>query len=46
VPAEDASDWREHVVLVRRLPELKKSVADLEARIAELERRLRESSAT
>ena len=46
VPAEDASDWREHVVLVRRLPELKKAVADLEARIAELERRLRDSSAT
>ena len=39
VPAGDAADWREQVALVRRLPELRKAVADLEARLAALEAR-------
>ena len=38
VPAIDVDDWREATVLVRRLPELRKAVADLEARLAALER--------
>jgi len=40
IPAGDWADWREAVVLVRRLPELRRAVADLEARLAALERRL------
>ena len=39
-PAGDWADWREAVVLVRRLPELRRAIADLEARLAALERRL------
>ena len=39
VPAGDAAEWREQVVLVRRLPELRKAVAELEARLAALEAR-------
>jgi UDP-3-O-[3-hydroxymyristoyl] glucosamine N-acyltransferase len=37
VPAGDIAEWRESAVLVRRLPELRRSVADLEARLAVLE---------
>jgi hypothetical protein len=40
VPAGDAAEWREHVVLVRRLPELRRAVAELEARLAALEAQL------
>jgi hypothetical protein len=40
IPAGDWADWREAVVLVRRLPDLRRAVADLEARLAALERRL------
>jgi UDP-3-O-[3-hydroxymyristoyl] glucosamine N-acyltransferase len=37
IPAIDVEDWREATVLIRRLPELRKAVADLEARLAALE---------
>ena len=37
VPAGDIARWRESSVLVRRLPELRRSLADLEARLAALE---------
>jgi len=40
VPAGDLSEWRESVVLIRRLPELRRAVADLEARLAALISRL------
>ena len=40
IPAGDVTDWRESVVLVRRLPELRKAVAELERRLAALEARL------
>jgi UDP-3-O-[3-hydroxymyristoyl] glucosamine N-acyltransferase len=40
VPAGDVAEWREAVVLVRRLPELRKAIADLEARLSALEARL------
>lgn len=40
IPAGDVAQWREAAVLVRRLPELRKAVADLEARLAALEARL------
>jgi UDP-3-O-[3-hydroxymyristoyl] glucosamine N-acyltransferase len=46
VPAEDLSDWRESIALVRRLPALRRAVAALEARLAELERRLRATRGT
>ncbi len=41
IPAGDVAEWREHVVLVRRLPEMKKGLAELEARLAALESRLK-----
>jgi UDP-3-O-[3-hydroxymyristoyl] glucosamine N-acyltransferase len=41
IPAADVAEWRELVVLTRRLPELRKAVAALEARLAEVEARLR-----
>jgi hypothetical protein len=41
VPAGDVDAWRESVVLVRRLPDLRRAVADLEARLAAIEARLR-----
>jgi UDP-3-O-[3-hydroxymyristoyl] glucosamine N-acyltransferase len=41
IPAADVAEWREAVVLVRRLPELKKGLADLDARLAALEARLK-----
>ncbi len=37
VPAGDVAEWRESVVLIRKLPELRKLVAALESRLAELE---------
>jgi UDP-3-O-[3-hydroxymyristoyl] glucosamine N-acyltransferase len=40
VPAGDAAEWREQVVLLRRLPELRRAVADLDARLAALEARV------
>ncbi len=40
IPAGDVGEWREAAVLVRRLPELRRHVAALEARLAELEARL------
>jgi UDP-3-O-[3-hydroxymyristoyl] glucosamine N-acyltransferase len=40
IPAGDVVKWREAVVLGRRLPALRKAVADLEARLARLEARL------
>ncbi len=40
IPAVDVNEWREAAVLARRLPELRRSVASLEARLAELEGRL------
>jgi UDP-3-O-[3-hydroxymyristoyl] glucosamine N-acyltransferase len=40
IPAVDVEDWREAVVLLRRLPELREKIRDLETRLAELERAL------
>ncbi|MFI5177227.1 MAG: UDP-3-O-(3-hydroxymyristoyl)glucosamine N-acyltransferase [Vicinamibacterales bacterium] len=37
IPAGDAAEWREAAVLVRRLPEFRKILTDLEARLAALE---------
>jgi UDP-3-O-[3-hydroxymyristoyl] glucosamine N-acyltransferase len=39
VPAVDVAEWRESVVLIRKLPELRKLVAALESRLAELEKK-------
>jgi UDP-3-O-[3-hydroxymyristoyl] glucosamine N-acyltransferase len=39
VPAGDVTEWRESVVLLRRLPELRKLVAALESRLAALEKK-------
>ena len=41
IPAVDVTEWRESVVLIRRLPELRKAVADLEARLDAMESRLK-----
>jgi len=41
IPAGDVAEWREAMVLVRRLPDLKKAIHDLEARLASLESRLK-----
>jgi UDP-3-O-[3-hydroxymyristoyl] glucosamine N-acyltransferase len=46
VPAEDLSDWRESIALVRRLPALRRAVAALESRLDELERRLKATRGT
>ena len=43
VPAVEVSEWREATVLVRRLPQLRESLARLEARLAELETRVKSS---
>jgi len=40
VPAGDVAAWRESAVLVRRLPELRETLARLEARLAALEARV------
>jgi UDP-3-O-[3-hydroxymyristoyl] glucosamine N-acyltransferase len=37
IPAADAAAWREWTVLVRRLPELRQAIADLDARLKKLE---------
>jgi UDP-3-O-[3-hydroxymyristoyl] glucosamine N-acyltransferase len=37
IPAGDAAEWREASVVLRRLPELRKMVAALDARLAALE---------
>jgi UDP-3-O-[3-hydroxymyristoyl] glucosamine N-acyltransferase len=39
VPAIEVAAWREAVVLSRRLPELRRAIAELEARLQEMERR-------
>ena len=41
IPAGDIAEWRESAVLVRRLPELRRAMADLEARLAALESTLK-----
>jgi UDP-3-O-[3-hydroxymyristoyl] glucosamine N-acyltransferase len=46
VPAGDVAEWRESVVLVRKLPELRRAVAELERRLEELERRLKDHQPT
>lgn len=45
-PAIDNRDWLKASAVFRRLPQLKKAVAELERRIAELEERLAECRAT
>jgi hypothetical protein len=40
VPAGPVDQWRESAVLVRRLPELRRALADLAARLDALEARL------
>jgi UDP-3-O-[3-hydroxymyristoyl] glucosamine N-acyltransferase len=40
-PAIDVDQWRESTVLLRRLPEFRKALLDLEARLAALEARLK-----
>ena len=37
VPAVDVAEWREAAVLVRRLPEMRRALAAMEARLATLE---------
>jgi UDP-3-O-[3-hydroxymyristoyl] glucosamine N-acyltransferase len=41
IPATDVVEWREHVALARRLPELRRLVTALDARLAALEQRLK-----
>ena len=41
IPAVDVDDWRESVVLLRRLPELRKALAELETRLAALEAKVK-----
>ena len=41
IPAGDVAEWREAVVLIRRLPDMKDALARLEARLATLEARLK-----
>ena len=41
IPAVDLAEWRETVVLGRRLPEIRRDLATLDARLAELEQRLK-----
>jgi UDP-3-O-[3-hydroxymyristoyl] glucosamine N-acyltransferase len=41
VPAVDVAEWREAAVLVRRLPELRRALAAMEARLATLESELK-----
>lgn len=40
IPATDVAEWRTLIVFMRRLPELRKTVGDLESRLAALEARL------
>jgi hypothetical protein len=37
IPAGDAAEWREASVVLRRLPELRRTIAALDARLAALE---------
>jgi UDP-3-O-[3-hydroxymyristoyl] glucosamine N-acyltransferase len=41
VPAVDVAEWREAAVLVRRLPEMRRALAAMEARLATLESELK-----
>lgn len=43
LPAVPVADWRESAVLLRRLPTLRRAVAELDARLAALEARLRDA---
>jgi UDP-3-O-[3-hydroxymyristoyl] glucosamine N-acyltransferase len=36
IPAGDVAEWRESTVLVRRLPELRRALADIEARLRKI----------
>jgi UDP-3-O-[3-hydroxymyristoyl] glucosamine N-acyltransferase len=42
VPAGALADWKESAVLLRRLPELRRALSDLQSRLEALEARLRE----
>ena len=44
IPAGDAAEWREASVLVRRLPELRKTLAALESRLAAVQAALERQS--
>ena len=46
VPAGDVAEWRESVVLIRKLPDLRRAVAELERRLEALERRLSDGQTT
>ena len=39
IPAVDVAEWRESVVLIRRLPELRRLLGELQARLAALEKK-------
>jgi UDP-3-O-[3-hydroxymyristoyl] glucosamine N-acyltransferase len=41
VPAGPVADWRESAVLLRRLPELRQTLSDLQSRLAALEARMK-----
>jgi UDP-3-O-[3-hydroxymyristoyl] glucosamine N-acyltransferase len=41
VPAGPVADWRESAVLLRRLPELRQALSDLQSRLAALEARVK-----
>jgi UDP-3-O-[3-hydroxymyristoyl] glucosamine N-acyltransferase len=41
IPAGDAGEWRQSAVLLRRLPEFRKILTDLEARLAALEAKVK-----
>jgi UDP-3-O-[3-hydroxymyristoyl] glucosamine N-acyltransferase len=42
IPAGDVAEWREATVLIRRLPELRRTLTLLESRMADLEARLKQ----